>query len=93
MTTLRDITDQIEQTEAALAAMPHDSPQLTPSVRRWVVASMEARLARLRARQGALLVGAIVAIGVEEASRPDRPLVPMPPLGAIVRMPAREDEG
>jgi hypothetical protein len=92
MTTLRDITDEIEQTEAAIAAVPHDSPNIAPSLRRWVVAGMEARLAGLRARQGALLVDAIVAIGVEEASRPDRPRVPLPPLGAIVRMPAREDE-
>jgi hypothetical protein len=30
MTTLRDITDEIEQTEAALAAMPHDSPNSPP---------------------------------------------------------------
>lgn len=83
MTTLRDVTEEIARFEAALAAVPEQGRDLDPRLRQAMIDGLDSQLAELRAEQGALMVGAIVAIGVEEASRPDRPRAPKPPLGKL----------
>jgi hypothetical protein len=91
MSQLRITTEEIGKFEAALASADAQGRDLHPLLRRALVAGLASQLEELRAEQSALIVGALVAIGVADNDRADRPRAPLPPLGAAGRAAPREE--